>query len=276
MSYGTLLFEDWNAAPDTGVLYRLELQKLDYSGASRRVNLRDKYMDHNYQTLNIREPFKNTLLKSDLTMMLSMELDADVALLEEIFSSGPKDYRIVKYVDGEIEWMGLVDTSQIEYPRSPGPIQGNIKSRDLDELTGEDYGLQSGRVRIIKVIADILSTLDYELPIRSYTSWKEGAMTNDQDFLYERYIDTFALRAYGRGPGEPDESITKYEALERVLKPFKLFIIQSEGHWNLFQLTALMESDAITEFEYTKDGDLLVPPQPDPPTNFDVEILEVS
>ena len=55
-----------------------------------------------------------------------------------------------------------------------------------------------------------------------------------------------------------------------------IFIIQSEGHWNLFQLTALMNADAITEFEYTKDGDPLVPVQPDAPTNFDVEILEES
>ena len=276
MAYETLAYAQWYSIPDMGTLFRLELQKLDYSGASEQINLRGKYMDHNYQTLNLREPFKNTILKGDLVMLFSMETQFHIDLLEEVFGSGPRDYRIVKYVNGEQDWVGYVDTKQIEYPRSPGPIQGNISSRDLDELTGEDYGLQSGRKRIIKVIADILLSLGYDLPIRSYTSWKEGEMTNDEDILYERYIDTFALRVYGRGPGEPDESITKYEALERVLKPFKLFIIQSEGYWNLFQLTALMNADAITEFEYTKDGDPPVPVQPDPPTNFDVEILEES
>ena len=260
MAYGIVLYAEWWAIPEMNTSFRLELQKKDYEGSSRLAELRGQYSDHNYQTLNLREPFKNLLLKGDLTMLFNMKNQDDVDILEEIFGSGPRDYRIVKYQNDVLDWIGYVDTHQIEYPRSPGPIQGNIISRDLDELTGEDYGLQSGRKTIIKVIADILLSLGYDLPIRSYTSWKEGSMTNDEDILYERYIDTFALRVYGRGPGEPDESITKYEALERVLKPFKLFIIQSEGHWNLFQLTALMNADAITEFEYDEFGEALYLP----------------
>lgn len=255
MAYGTVIYAEWFAIPQMGTKFRLELEKLDYSGSPRLVNLRGNYMDHNYQTLNLREPFKNTILKSDLTMLLSMEEAQDTTLLEEVFGASPRTYRIVKYVNDEFEWMGFVDTQQIEYPRSPGPILGNLLSRDLDELSGQNYALQDGRARIIKVIAEILATLGYALPIRTYTRWKEGDMTDDQDILHELYIDRFALRTYGRGGAEPDESITQWEALEHVLKAFKLFLIQSEGYWNLFQLTSLENASAITEHLYDVNGD---------------------
>lgn len=255
MSYGTVIYDQWYSVPEMDTKFRLELQKLDFDGEARRVELRGDYMDHNYQTLNLREPFKNTILKSDLNMFFSMKASQDTALLEEVFDSPSRTFRIVKYVDDELDWIGYVDSHQIEYPRSPGPILGTLRARDLDELKGMDYGLQDGRGRIIKVLAEILGLLEYDLPIRTYTRWKEGDMLDEEDFLHERYIDRFALRIYGRGPGEPDESIPALEALEMVLKSFKLFVIQSDGYWNLFQLSALENANEILEFEYDAEGE---------------------
>ena len=255
MAYGTVIYDQWYSVPEMDTKFRLELQKLDFNGTVRRVGLRDGNMDHNYQTLNLREPFKNPLLKADLNMFFSMRSSLDEAILEDVFNSPPRTFRIVKYMDDGLDWIGYVDSHQIEYPRSPGPILGTLRARDLDELKGMDYGLQDGRGRIIKVLAEILGLLEYDLPIRTYTRWKEGDMLDEEDFLHERYIDRFALRIYGRSSGEPDESIPALEALEMVLKSFKLFVIQSDGYWNLFQLSALENANEILEFEYDAEGE---------------------
>jgi hypothetical protein len=274
MSYGTVVFAEWKASPEAATTYRLEIKKQDYTVAARRIDATGRYHDLNYQSLNVKEPFKTPMLKADLKLEWMIRSDADVSVLEDIFNSETGLYRMVLKVNDAVEWTGNVDIDQISYTRGPYPFSANVVARDLDDLDGVDYGFLTGRRRIIKVIADILAELDYGLDIRTYTRWKEGTMTADDDFLNELYIDRHALRIYGRG-GEPDESISKKEALMMLLRSFGLFLIQAENHWNLFQLTSLENADNIRQWTYGPDGGLIVD-SVDAPTNFSVEVLEES
>ncbi len=252
-----VVYAEWVASPESDTKFKVELHKEGFSGTARKIDATGGYIDHNYQSLNPREPFRTPILKSDLTLEWMIRSDDDVDILEDVFNSNVGVYKLVKYVNDAVDWTANVAVDQLTYRRSPYPFSANVVARDMDDLDGVDYGLLVGRERIIKVIADILYLLGYDLDIRTYTRWKEGAMTDEQDFLNERYIEKSVLRTYGRG-GEPDESISKYEALEMICRSFGLFLIQSENHWNIFQLTALENADDILEFIYTPDGTQII------------------
>lgn len=257
MSYNTVIYAEWKSAPLAETTFKIELKKKGFDGTARKVDATGRYIDHNYQSLNPKEPFKTMLLKSDLRFQWMVRSDADVLILEDIFNSDVGDYRIVKSVNENVEWTGNVAVDQLSYTRGPYPFSADIVSRDMDDLNGLDYGFFDGRDRIIKIIADILGSLGYDIPIRTYTRWKEGDMAVTDDFLNELYIDKSVLRVYGRG-GEEDETITKYEALEMIARSFGLFFIQAQDYWNIYQLTALDSASSIREFEYDSDGTLLV------------------
>jgi hypothetical protein len=239
------------SAPEIDTQYRIELHKVGFSGTERRLNGTGRYFDHNYQSLNPREPQKTVLLDSRLTLSIQAREIADIALLEDIFTSDPGEYTIRKYVNNVLEWTGQVDTDRVRYPRMGFPFDVQIVARDIEPTKGELYTLTTGRVTIIEAIAEMLPL---SLPIRTVTSWKGTGISASEDFLNERYIDRTALRTFARNGDEPDEAITKYKALEVLCKNFGLLLHQSGNAWRLVQLSALTAPATTRVYSYLTDG----------------------
>jgi hypothetical protein len=239
------------SAPEIDTQYRIELHKVGFSGTERRLNGTGRYFDHNYQSLNPREPQKTVLLDSRLTLSIQARESADIALLEDIFTSDPGEYTIRKYVNNVLEWTGQVDTDRVRYPRMGFPFDVQIVARDIEPTKGELYTLTTGRVTIIEAIAEMLPL---SLPIRTVTSWKGTGISASEDFLNERYIDRTALRTFARNGDEPDEAITKYKALEVLCKNFGLLLHQSGNAWRLVQLSALTSPATTRVYSYLTDG----------------------
>jgi hypothetical protein len=239
------------SAPEIDTQYRIELHKVGFSGTERRLNGTGRYFDHNYQSLNPREPQKTVLLDSRLTLSIQARESADIALLEDIFTSDPGEYTIRKYVNNVLEWTGQVDTDRVRYPRMGFPFDVQIVARDIEPTKGELYTLTTGRVTIIEAIAEMLPLT---LPIRTVTSWKGTGISASEDFLNERYIDRTALRTFARNGDEPDEAITKYKALEVLCKNFGLLLHQSGNAWRLVQLSALTSPATTRVYSYLTDG----------------------
>lgn len=249
----TVIYAEYDSP--LGVRYRTELHQAGFGGTAREVSANGNFHDHNYQSLNEREPHKTPLLDSDFTFYFRAETEADKTLLENVFASDYGDYQIVKKVNGSEVWRGNVQTDRVQYREAAFPFSAQIKARDIEILKGKDFPLvtDEDRVPLIEVFAEILSEA-IDIPIYAYTTWKEGSMTLTQDFLAEREIDRFALKTYARVGGEEDEPITMYDALNGLCRNFGFILFQSGGVWRLWQITALADPTSVREFRYSSAG----------------------
>jgi hypothetical protein len=156
------------------------------------------------------------------------------------------------YVNDALFWTGIIDSDVIQYDRAAFPFEIKFVARDLRNSEGVDYPETNGRERIIKVLSTLLP---FPLPIKTYTSWKEGALTATQDFLHELYIDRRGLREFRRTGDEADRTLSKYNLLGKLCANFGLIVRQEANAWKFYQLTALSNPASVREFSYDNEGE---------------------
>lgn len=161
---------------------------------------------------------------------LTFDSDVNDTLTNETFLTDYYDtWKVVCYVGALMVFTGFIEPSEGGYAFKSRPyaIQitctdglGLLKNIPLSDINGEDF---IGRNSLIKYIAGALAKTNVELPIRTYCNILEGSMNEDSDMFDQAKLHhrTFLK--------SPNEFISCYEALEKILFGFTLF--QWQAQW---------------------------------------------
>lgn len=246
MAYGLkYYFVDKKIVGSTSTTYTFEIHEEDYTGSSTEWT--GISIDRNYEQFSLRKI--NYIQKSSCKGLIRVEDSSQRSVIETIAGSEIGKYKVILKRDTDTIWTGLVVPDLIEISeQNYGNQSATIVAKDIF-LVG-DYALSTSRTKAIDIIIDILNTMGYELDVYTFTSWVETSQPSGSDILSVSYHEERRIRKFGRTDDEVDQAISNQQALEYMLKTYGAMLRQSDGAWNIIQISAFEEPSAVRRFRY--------------------------
>lgn len=246
MAYGLkYYFVDKKIVGSTSTTYTFEIHEEDYTGSSTEWT--GISIDRNYEQFSLRKI--NYIQKSSCKGLIRVQDSSQRSVIETIAGSEIGKYKVILKRDTDTIWTGLVVPDLIEISeQNYGNQSATIVAKDIF-LVG-DYALSTSRTKAIDIIIDILNTMGYELDVYTFTSWVETSQPSGSDILSVSYHEERRIRKFGRTDDEVDQAISNQQALEYMLKTYGAMLRQSDGAWNIIQISAFEEPSAVRRFRY--------------------------
>jgi hypothetical protein len=225
-----------------GKTHAVNINSAGYSGVVSMLDGTDTPVTLTYENLNNATPFATPVQKA----RLEVQWYADSMLFDEIFTSPEGQFSAEYYIDNILQWSGVVLPDLARATSGSFPESYTITAKDFSGLSGSTFGLQTGRRRIIDVIAECLNATGFALPIHTRTRWTETNIDSARDFLDQLYIEVGALRVYDAENG--DQPLTYEVVLTELLTNFKLFARQTGGVWLLEQWSFTNQNRLVTVY----------------------------
>lgn len=252
-----------------GVEYRLEYDNL--KGHNTRVDiLHQDYTGLIKEVKGSGDPFIlrlrgengnffDTVISTEASTGFISESDLEFI---NLFTQSDREYQLRYYKDtgsGYVEyWRGWLKPGLYEEPFTrPRNYAVTIQATDATaELKDIDFAdgsgnLITGRVKLIKIVAFILSKLELDLPIRVACNLFEEnhSSINPQDDPFDQtYIEPD--KTYYSGDGD---LIKCLEVLQNIVGVFGAKVYQWGGYWNIVRID--QNTDVYSYRVFSKDGD---------------------
>jgi hypothetical protein len=242
----------------TGETIRIELDSAGYSGSPLELigtGRSPLWFSHEYEQLNKANVYDTIIQKSYAEFNFHNRGSAEQTLLDEILSATEGTFKLTKKINGAVDWVGVVlgDLSGFnDGEATPFPVK--IVAKDFTPLSGTLFAEFSLRKTIAKVVAEIVGTLGYSLPIHTRTSWVTSDTDANNDFMRQVFVGGFPLT--DRDNLDP-VLITNEEALNRLLSPYKCIIKITNGVFLIEQLSAYSTPTSVLTTVYDTNGDFV-------------------
>lgn len=176
-----------------------------------------------------------------------------------------KNYAIAITQSGTLLWIGYLEPIDAQV-NEDGPTRINVSATDgLGRLEDFEYSdnvtkgsAKTGRARITTVIAELLSSIDFNLDFVTcsnlYPRHATTQLTADNDPLYNVYMDRRALSVPSKDDSVGDLPSKKNDALKSILNRYGLVIFQAGGRWNLIQADLFYGTSSLTAWGYDYTG----------------------
>lgn len=222
-----------------GPRWRMEYDCVKPNGYSSRVDIEERdYSGSISEICGGKKPFELEYIPADDSQFVPSVANIEVLVetdgqFDDIRTGYDRQFLVKKYKDAGsgfvIEWVGYISQEFYSVPYIFEPYYltlkaldglGDLKEKLYVALSGEEY---FGDASIIKVVAECLKKLPYQLNIRSCVNIFEENMDTDpeDDPLAQTYTKTENYRTYKCGAVITD-----------LIKPFtKAELFQSYGYW---------------------------------------------
>lgn len=258
LNYGLKYYCDHYVSADTyQTKFTIEIHELDYTGAAAEIRAGKDVFNHVYEEIDPETIFENPIQKSRFEFYPLIQNDIERQLLEDIFLADEITYKLIKKVNGVIEWTGYVIPGLLEYEEKRYPILGTIIAKDLSFLESVYYPLKAVddySHTVIDEVCEMLGVLNFGLNVRVFTDWTSDDLDPHDDLLNQLRHNTYHLRVYGETVDQ-DEALTYFQALGYMLKPYNLLLRQQNNCWELININYLTRSEGqVTYYEYDYTG----------------------
>lgn len=238
---------------NTETTIRLELQQNGFSGTSTELTGAGDIFTHEYEGIDIEDPFEEPIQKSRLELHALIQNSNDLTILESVFGSDEDEYRLVKKINGSVDSTYKVLPDLLSYSEGAYPFLGSFVGKDLSGLSGSDFPLENKQETIITTIARILDVTGFNIDIHTYTNWEYASASGD-DYLNLIKHNTSNLRNYATSDSEQDTPFTNLKAIEEILRAHKLILRQSNNVWNVYHISALKDPTNVKRYVYDSTG----------------------
>ena len=234
------------------VVHRVDIELAGYSGSNLDLIGTDTPIVVQHESLDPKSLFKSPVIKSNVTIEFYIDDASAKTLVDNIIASTEGNYQFKYYIDGVLERTVDVLVDQGDFDEQSAGRTVQLTGKDFSRLAQTTYPLTTGRLPIIEVIADLLP---YSLPITTMTSWvNENQVDENRDFLGQIYIERRALRNYASSEVEVETEILTLDALEFLVRNFKVFIKQVNGRWHIEQMSAFKTPASVLTTLYDTNG----------------------
>ncbi|MCF2517123.1 hypothetical protein [Dyadobacter sp. CY351] len=232
MAYGLKWFSEFADEGARGVApgeYIVEILERNYAGAP--IQVLSGGTPFKASTTNVDNPF-DAIRATKFTVEWITEEGENPFDIKELFLNDDKQYqiRLSKYneeAEAEPIYYGYIAPTNVEEPFEAPPYPVTFTATCGLPFLRDDYFLDgfgsfvTGKVSLIKVIANCLTSTGYSLPIHTYVNLFEQAAGFNPDSPFKlAEIDADGLRG-----------MKAMEVLEGILNAFNAFIVQSNGAW---------------------------------------------
>ena len=188
-------------------------------------------------------------------------LSDESAVFDEIRDSAPEDWQMA--ITGPADLLLWVSTKRIaETVQYAGPqmieaTDGIDRLKSIPWYADLDTAAVEGRSEFILVLADLLSRVNLDIPIRTVTNWYpyDSGLTTSDDILAELQLDVGwlyeSLRKAKGGSDTRPKDVMCYDVLWHLLRRMHVKLMQSEGLWVMRQRSEL---DAAAVYTWTYDS----------------------
>jgi hypothetical protein len=234
------------------VIHRVDIELAGHSGSNLDLIGTDTPIVVQHESLDPKSLFKSPVIKSNVTIEFYIDDPSAKTLVDNIIASTEGNYQFKYYIDGVLERTVDILADQGDFDEQSAGRTVQLTGKDFSRLAQTTYPLTTGRVPIIEVIADLLP---YGLPITTMTSWVNENQANvNRDFLGQIYIERRALRNYASSEEEVETEILTLDALEYLVRNFKVFIKQVNGRWHIEQMSAFKTPTSVLTTLYDTNG----------------------
>jgi hypothetical protein len=238
-----------------GVAHKVDITLDGHIGSTLELTGTNNPIVPELERLNATQLFQFPINKSNVTVEFYIDDANALALVETIVAATEGNYKLKYYKDNVLDLTVDVLADQITYNENSVGRFASVTGKDFSILNAKIFPLQDARKPIIEIIADALKLTGYDLPITTVTSWVNTAQSNvANDFLRELYNDSRALRVYADEQNTSDRALSAINALELLLKNYKLFLKQDGGRFYLDQFSGYTTPTAVLRTLYDKDG----------------------
>jgi hypothetical protein len=224
MAYSTKFY--CNIKDFSGNTFQVQLLQNGFTGSSQQIR---RYAASTPLTINVRggrESDDQILFPTDISFSFCVEA---TDIYDELLTSNYKDYKLKVLLNGSDYFTGWVDPQNITKRYVAGNYLLNVTANDgLLDLKNVEYPIDyaTGYTSIKTIIKRCLSELNIELDVASQVGIVHNGTLN--------FIECFANQK--RFIEDRDGRITTmscYDALEAILKPFKVKVAQVGNRWTI-------------------------------------------
>jgi hypothetical protein len=197
-----------------------------------------------------KDSFENTVIQGQELLYNFYVPRSDVSYIEYLLESKYKDYVVILYqVQEEAEdeiFRGYLKPENLvkRYEQNPPYIEIQLSATDslveLDYMEfkdSDDSLIISDSLTALQIIKKCLEkieyptslgNLDFKIQLGTYESSESALMSSDECALDKITVDT---HAFIEGEVEEEKTISCYQVIERLLKPFNVFFRQEKGYY---------------------------------------------
>ena len=263
MSYGlkyTLTFREETGTATAGALYKVNIYKSGFSGASTSVSASGNPLSLSYKKQDLISPVCGSELTIGLMSLTNFEY-------LEFATAAPLQY----YVDVLLStdngttwttyWSGVNTTDCYTEPYKNAPYPINLKFNcGLGELQWHRYesggNLVAGLENLILTISNCLSFLPYNKNVREIINIREDKMLDADGFLEQCYLSDMSFTEIA-DDGEVHGKNCNI-LLKDILTSLNCRIYQSNNMWYVERIWQRTQN-AMTWFDYSLPGSFQLP-----------------
>ena len=166
--------------------------------------------------------------------------EVDISDYDDIFESQYKDWKIEKYFDSSLEWVGWLQPDNFRRPLvakggkyyiSLSAVDGLANLKKIEFVNASDGSQYEDRVTIMTTIKRALEHVGFELDFRvQLATWcsNDSLMLSTDCALDKATCDSRRFRKTKEGRFV---NTNCYQVISELLKPFNCHLIQSQGEY---------------------------------------------
>ena len=150
---------------------------------------------------------------------------------EEFFDANAKEYMLVVSKGGSVYWRGWLSLEDYQESLQAPPYTVSVVAYDLGYLKNETWDTQyHADDTILDVIFRIIGYTDIDIGLIERVNIYEDTLTSAS--ASDDMLDSINLHPT-QFMDDSWDSVSMYEALQMILRPFNAFIMQENDNWNI-------------------------------------------
>ncbi|KKM27940.1 hypothetical protein LCGC14_1569660, partial [marine sediment metagenome] len=166
--------------------------------------------------------------------------EADISDYDDIFESQYKDWKIEKYFDSSLEWVGWLQPDNFRRPLvakggkyyiSLSAVDGLANLKNIEFVNASDGSQYEDRVTIMTTIKRALEHVGFELDFRvQLATWcSNDSLMVSTDCAFDKA--TCDSRRFRKTKEGRFVNTNCYQVISELLEPFNCYLIQSRGEY---------------------------------------------